>query len=98
MKFLKIAGLVGVVALAFGIGFSWRDLRNGELPSKRTVEKLLGTPEKRESPTQVFKTNFNLILKDYYKPVDPKELKYSGMEGLLAALGVVVSQSTKQSS
>jgi carboxyl-terminal processing protease len=87
LKFLKIAGLVGVVALAFGIGFSWRDLRNGELPSKRTVEKLLGTPEKRESPTQVFKTNFNLILKDYYKPVDPKELKYSGMEGLLAALG-----------
>jgi len=87
VKFLKIGGLIGVVALAFGIGFSWRDLRSGELPSKATVEKLLGSPAKRESATRIFKTNFNLILTNYYKPVDPKELKYSGMEGLLAALG-----------
>lgn len=85
---LKTLAFLGVVGLAFGIGFGWRDLRNGKLPSTAALSGLVaGTNTPKETPTQVFKKNFNNILANYYRPVDPKELKYTGMEGLLASLG-----------
>lgn len=88
MKALKAIGLLAAIAIAFGVGFGWRDLKNGRLPSKDAVAKLVGGKQAAtETPTQVFKRNFNNILTNYDKPVDPNQLKYSGMEGLLASLG-----------
>jgi len=72
----------------FALGFAWRDIQNGELPSARAVNGLLGVKTSpNSSPEQVFKVNYNRILTDYVRPVKPLELKYAGMEGLMAALG-----------
>lgn len=80
------AGLGVLGCLAFG--FAWRDLQHGQLPPTRAIQNLVGvssTP--KATPEQVFKQSYNRILASYVKPVKETELKYAGMEGLMAALG-----------
>jgi carboxyl-terminal processing protease len=69
-------------------GFAWRDLQNGQLPQPRTINALFGVKTApTASPEQVFESNYQRILTEYYKPVDATELKYAAMEGLMASLG-----------
>lgn len=80
--------LVGL-ALSFALGFAGTDLARGRLPEKGSLQKLLAPAQVKSapSPTRVFRDAFNHIRKDYYRTVDSNELKYAGMEGLMAALG-----------
>lgn len=70
-------------------GYAWRDLQTGELPSARALTGLFGVKQtpKSASPEQVFRQNYRRILEDYMRPVKQEELKYAGMEGLMASLG-----------
>jgi len=72
--------------LAFG--FAWRDLQRGEVPSVRALGTLVGVKQTpKTSPEQVFKQSYQRILASYVHPVKAQELKYAGMEGLMASLG-----------
>lgn len=77
-------GLLGCL----GFGFAWRDLQHGQLPPVRTLQALIGNvPNPPLSPEQVFKQNYQKIYTSYYKSVKTQDLKYAGMEGLMASLG-----------
>ncbi|HRF58834.1 MAG TPA: S41 family peptidase [Fimbriimonadaceae bacterium] len=85
---MKIVACFVVAAVAFGVGFSWKDLKHGKLPSSAAFARAV-TPgaDDKPTPTQVFKAAFTDIVDHYYKPVDVGDLKYAGMEGLMASLG-----------
>lgn len=84
-KFLT-AGL-GLLS-CFAFGFAWRDIQHGQLPPIRSIDTLLGIPQsKKETPEQVFRQAYQKILSGYIHPVKAQDLKYAGMEGLMAALG-----------
>jgi carboxyl-terminal processing protease len=83
-------GLTFLVLLlgCFIFGYSWRDLQNLQAPSARALNMLFGVKSSpTASPERVFSANYGRILADYYKPVKVNDLKYAGMEGLMAALG-----------
>jgi len=88
MNPMKIVACFVVAAVAFGVGFSWKDLKHGKLPSSAAFARAV-TPgaDDKPTPTQVFKAAFTDIVDHYYKPVDVGDLKYAGMEGLMASLG-----------
>lgn len=88
MKFSR--GLTTGLALlaCFAFGFAWRDLQRGEPPSVRALGTLVGVKSSpKASPEQVFKQSFQYILASYAHPLNAQELKYAGMEGLMASLG-----------
>jgi carboxyl-terminal processing protease len=78
-----------VLGTLFAFGFSWRDIQRGELPPPRSLNALLGvkTSASEMSPEQVFRENYNRILANYVREIKPVDLKYAGMEGMLASLG-----------
>jgi len=79
-----VAGLLGCGAL----GFAWRDLAQGQSPDPRAAGKLLGVKSNdAASPEQVFRQAYNQIRHGYTRSVDPDDLKYSGMQGLMSSLG-----------
>lgn len=86
---LKVVIFAAVLVTAFGVGFGWRDLRAGTVPSADAFKKLVGTSgtETKLSPTELFKKSYSQILSSYYKPVDAQELKYAAMGGLLSSQG-----------
>ena len=73
----------------FAVGFSWPNLQKGEAPDARAIKRLLGikSDSKDLSSEQVFRQNYNRIITDYYRQVKPVELKYAGMQGMVASLG-----------
>jgi carboxyl-terminal processing protease len=73
----------------FGVGYGWRDLQEGRLPTTRSLSSLFGgsLPATTLSPEQVFKQTYTRILGSYYKPVKPIDLKYAAMSGLMGSLG-----------
>ena len=89
MKIVKQIGLfVLLLGFCFALGFTWRDVQDGQLPSLRAVNMLFGVKtEGKASPQEVFKQTYNRILTQYAEKVKAKELKYAGMEGLMASLG-----------
>lgn len=85
---LSIAALL-VIAGAFAVGFSWRDLRSSELPSSMTWSRLFNPAISKTEPTatELFKQHYDWIRQNYYKTIDKRELKYAAMEGLMSSLG-----------
>jgi carboxyl-terminal processing protease len=80
--------LLVILSLAFCVGFTWRDLRLGNPPSSEAFYRLFsGRLDDGETPTQLFRDNYSLILARFHRPIAPEKLKYAGMEGLFAALG-----------
>jgi carboxyl-terminal processing protease len=79
------------IALIFGcflVGYGWRDLQSGQVPSARSINALFGVKTTaKAAPEQVFSNSYSRILAEYYKPVKANELKYAAMEGMLASLG-----------
>jgi carboxyl-terminal processing protease len=87
-RFSKIALFVVVLSFAFCVGFSWKDLRGGQAPSPKAFERLLsGKIDDGQTPTQLFRDNFNLILTRFHRTIEPSKLRTAGMEGLFASLG-----------
>lgn len=87
-RLLKVLGL-GVMLLAcFGFGFAWRDLRHGNVPTG-AFDRLLAsfTSKPPQSAEQMFRDSYNKILADYERPLKARELKYAGIEGMMASLG-----------
>jgi carboxyl-terminal processing protease len=88
-KVATAAKFLGLLILLFLCGFTWRDIRQGRLPSSTTLSSLVDVAlaQNRPSPEQEFLQNYTRIQKDYYKPVDSVKLTYASMEGLMASLG-----------
>ena len=77
-------GLLGCLAF----GFAWRDLQHGNLPPVRSIDTLFGVKtSSAASPEQIFHQSYQKILASYVHPVKAQDLKYAGMEGLMASLG-----------
>ncbi len=85
----KALGFAAVLLACFGFGFSWRDLRHGDLPEGNTFKRLVASfnSQPPASAEQIFRDSYNKILADYERPIVPKELKYAGIEGMMASLG-----------
>ncbi len=77
------------LALCFGVGFSWRNIRSGELPTLATMATMVtGRGDSGEKTADdVFKLAYNRLEADYYRPVESKQLKYAGIEGMMSSLG-----------
>lgn len=73
----------------FGVGFAWRDLQRGELPSGKAVTTFLGIDAggRALSPGAQYEQIFRLVSKNYYQKVDQKKAKYASIEGMMASLG-----------
>ncbi|HXH61103.1 MAG TPA: S41 family peptidase [Fimbriimonadaceae bacterium] len=85
--FKTIAAIVIVMA-GFCTGFAWRDISIGDAPSTEAFGRLLsGRLDVGTTPTQLFRDNYRLILTRFYRPIEPKKLKYAGMSGLFNSLG-----------
>ncbi len=77
-----------LLLVCFVLGFTWRDVQSGQAPSLHAVNLLFGVKaDAKASPQDVFKQTYNRILTQYTEKVKAKELKYAGMEGLMASLG-----------
>jgi len=88
VKFLKALGFFGLLVVLWAFGFFWRDIQQGQAPSGRAVALAFGGPAKAAlTPEQLFKQAFNRISNNFVRPVKTLELKYAGMEGLMASLG-----------
>ncbi|MFZ4506266.1 MAG: S41 family peptidase [Fimbriimonas sp.] len=89
MKSRKTLLLALGVCGCFALGFSWRDIQRGELPSGRSVNNLFGVQRMPTdaAPDQTFKQNFNLIRSEYMRPVKSEDLKYAGIGGMVSSLG-----------
>jgi len=89
MRIVKQIGLfLLLLGFCFGLGFTWRDVQDGQMPSLRAVNMLFGVKTfGSASPQDVFKQTYNRILTQYAEKVKARELKYAGMEGLMASLG-----------
>ncbi len=77
------------LVVCFGVGYSWRNLRSGELPTADAMKALVsGQPDgKPMAADDIFKLAYNRVETDYYKAVVPKQLKYAGIEGMMSSLG-----------
>lgn len=86
---VRIVSVVLLMAALFAVGYSWRDLSQGRLPSSATLAALSGSGglSTKEAESLTFKKAFGKILADFYKPVKAKEVKFAAMEGLMASLG-----------
>lgn len=86
---LKVLGSITALAACFGFGYAFREVRRGETPSKETMMRLVSSEVRTNSltPTQIYKQTYNRILSSYYRPIDPAQLSYAGLSGLMAALG-----------
>lgn len=90
---MKLLGILLVIVLSltgcFVLGYSLRDLRELRLPTGDKMAKMLGAPaaEAEVAPKLLFKSAFEKIRRDFFKPVSRKQLRSAGMQGLVAALG-----------
>lgn len=88
MKVLKGLAFVGALLFLWAFGFFWRDLQQGQMPSSRAMAMAFGDPNAATvSPEQLFRRSYSHISQDFYRPLKSVELKYAGMEGLMASLG-----------
>jgi carboxyl-terminal processing protease len=73
----------------FVLGFGWRDMQRGELPSARSLGALLGVrvSDPTLSPEKLFRENYSRILTNYIHPLNGQDLKYAGISGMMASLG-----------
>jgi carboxyl-terminal processing protease len=80
---------IGLLFVLFICGFSWRDIRQGQLPKLSTFASMIDTAlaENRPSPEQEYLQNYDRIRGDYYKKVASDKQIYAGMEGLMSSLG-----------
>jgi carboxyl-terminal processing protease len=77
----------GAVAL-FLAGFVWSDVSTGQPPQVQQLKQLVSpTARTLPTPTETFRENFTLIRNASAFEVEPEELRYGAMSGLMASLG-----------
>lgn len=84
-----VLGYALIFAGCFGLGLNWREIVRGKAPTTGPILNLIGFGPKPSAATseQTFEDAYARILSSYVKAVDPKELKYAAMSGLMASLG-----------
>jgi carboxyl-terminal processing protease len=77
------------LASCTAFGFFWRDIRSLQAPSGTSFSRLFGLNilSSKLTAEQVFSKNYERILADYGRSVKPLDLKYAGIEGMVASLG-----------
>jgi len=87
--FLRVFLFLVLVAVCFGVGFAWRDIRAGKAPSTSAMMRVLSpsVAKAKQTPTQVFKQIFTFIEANFYKSVKVTQLKHAAMEGLMGSQG-----------
>ena len=84
----KVVAFIALLVLCFLLGFSWQDIHKGKSPSSRALGSLFGVKSgAAATPEEEFQHAYSEIITDYVKPVSKSDLKYAGMEGLMASLG-----------
>lgn len=84
----KLFSYMGILVICFLFGFCWQDIQKWKAPSSRALGTLFGVKSaSAATPEEEFQHAYTQILTDYVKPVDKSDLKYAGMEGLMASLG-----------
>lgn len=83
----KAAVLVACLAVAFLVGFFQRDLFAGRAPDPSSLGRLVNRSGPIPSPVEVFQSNYDYILANYAREIDPIDLRNSAMSGLVASLG-----------
>lgn len=75
--------------LCFGFGYSWKNLRAGELPPVSALSAMLtgASATDERSADEVFKSAYSHVSSDYYRQVESKQLRYAAMEGMMSSLG-----------
>jgi len=87
MKFVKsFIVLLFAVTVAFLFGFSFRDLENFQAPNASAFRRVLGM-RLEPGPQQAVLDSYDLISTRYYQPVNPKQLKYAAISGMIGAVG-----------
>lgn len=77
-----------VLLIAFCLGFTWKDLRTGHAPSTDAFSRLVnGRIDQGNTPTDLFRDNYDQILAKYAENVDQVELRHSAMQGMFSSLG-----------
>lgn len=86
---VRIVGYAIAFLGLFTLGFAWRDIQRGQLPSSKAVTTFLGLDERgRQLPIgDQYEQMFKKVTKDYYKKVDARSAKYASIEGMMASLG-----------
>ncbi|RYG65090.1 PDZ domain-containing protein, partial [bacterium] len=86
---LRGSALILSLAACFGFGYYYKDVSRGSAPGGRAINTLLGvqTTSPSLSAEAAFRENYARILNNFPRKLDAKTLKYSGMEGLVGALG-----------
>lgn len=86
---VRIVGYAIAFLGLFTLGFAWRDIQRGQLPSSKAMTTFLGLDERgRQLPIgDQYEQMFKKVTKDYYKKVDSRNAKYASIEGMMASLG-----------
>lgn len=91
MKFAtKTITIVVSACLLFLLGFSWRDIQSLKAPSAASFQRLIGVKNAANesvSNIKLYDLTYHRIINDYYRKVDPENLKYASLEGLTKSLG-----------
>lgn len=85
--FSKLSALVFIPVVAFILGFARPDLMEGRPLNRSAMKRMFNTKPVGASPIKAFGDSYTQILDGYYKNIDPTELKYSAMTGLVSSLG-----------
>lgn len=82
---------VAVFILLVGIfvgGFVWRDVWSRRAPSMASLQALVDPRvAKKQTPTQIFQSQYNIVVADASVKANPERLKYAAMSGMFDALG-----------
>jgi carboxyl-terminal processing protease len=86
---LKVVLLLIVLVDCTAFGFFWRDVSHRQPLSTSALQRLFGAQNLSAnlSSDQLFSKNYQRILADYERPLKPLDVKYAGIEGMVASLG-----------
>ncbi|CAN5468803.1 carboxy-terminal processing protease CtpB [soil metagenome] len=88
MRVFRSFAIGALVIGCAGVGFAWRDIQSGHAPDRGAVNRLLGVRTTSGlTPDRVFRQAYQQINNGYVHKVSATDLKYAGMQGLVASLG-----------
>lgn len=87
---VRILAVAAGVSAAFAVGFAWTDVSGtGKLDPAafQNLGRANASQVEVKKPTELFVGEYNRIATNYSRKVDSEQVLYSGMDGMLSALG-----------
>jgi carboxyl-terminal processing protease len=87
---VRILAVAAGVSAAFAVGFAWSDLTSTGKVNPGAFQSLTRTNAPKaaqKKPTELFVGEYNRISASYSRKVNQEQVLYSGMDGMLTALG-----------